>query len=67
MAQVVRALPRLRAGGAGKPVLRRCSTATGSSDAAKPVLPPTRVQLLRHARIAAVPMFGFGFMDNIIM
>ena len=29
--------------------------------------PPSTYQLLLHARIAAVPMVGFGFMDNIIM
>ena len=29
--------------------------------------PPSWYQLLLHARLAAVPMIGFGFMDNIIM
>lgn len=37
------------------------------SAAAAAESPPTTRQLLLHARLAAVPMVGFGFMDNIIM
>ena len=28
---------------------------------------PTRLQLRRHAMTLAVPMFGFGVMDNLVM
>jgi hypothetical protein len=52
-----------------------CARARGSSfsststaaRAAAPAPPPTREQLWRHATTAAVPMVGFGFMDNTVM
>jgi len=51
---------------ATRPVRRLCASAAsvGSTPA---VEPPTGRQLLLHARLAAVPMIGFGFMDNLIM
>lgn len=54
----------------GGRVRRLCSSSAGSSSAELPsCAPPTpsRLQLFRHARHAAIPMVGFGFMDNIIM
>ena len=51
------AMPR---GAIPRGAVRTCASAVG--DAA-----PTTRQLLLHARLAAVPMVGFGFMDNIIM
>ena len=47
-----------------QPLRRGCSTAS-SAVASDP--PPSLHQLFLHARLAAVPMVGFGFMDNIIM
>ena len=61
----MRAGARCRQGAASLPApvrvaRRRCSTAASEE-------PPSYLQLFRHARLAAVPMVGFGFMDNIIM
>lgn len=42
------------------------SAASAAAKASADEAPTTR-QLLLHARLAAVPMVGFGFMDNIIM
>ena len=43
--------------------VRGCSTTA----AAGAVTPPTRLQLRRHAMTLAVPMVGFGVMDNLVM
>ncbi|KAL7448383.1 hypothetical protein ACHAWC_001450 [Mediolabrus comicus] len=46
------------------------STSTSSSTAASPIIkdpPPTAKQLAIHALKCAIPMIGFGFMDNTIM
>ncbi len=50
---------------ASSPACRRASSSAASAAAAPEA--PTMRQLLLHARLAAVPMVGFGFMDNIIM
>ena len=44
-----------------QPPRRHCSTAAAAEEA------PSFYQLVLQARLAAVPMVGFGFMDNIIM
>ena len=52
------------------PVLRRSARLLGfrgCSNTAGPVQVPTRLQLRRHAMTLAVPMFGFGVMDNLVM
>ncbi len=56
---------------------RNCSSGASSSTAAaaesaasstaETAVPPTNLQLFQQARLAAIPMLGFGFMDNIIM
>lgn len=56
----------LRARGLGRPAALRRPLATVAG--ATPVTPPpTKQQLYRHALGAAVPMVGFGFMDNTVM
>ena len=58
--------------------LRNCSSGASSSSTAaaaesaasstaEAAVPPTNLQLFQQARLAAIPMLGFGFMDNIIM
>ena len=50
---------------------RACSSSSSSSSssaaAASAVPQPTALQLRRHALTMAVPMVGFGFMDNLVM
>ncbi len=70
-----RSLPLRRL--AARALRRSCATATAdatpsaasssSSSSGSPSAVPSYYQLLLHARLAAVPMVGFGFMDNIIM
>ena len=43
------------------------STGAAASNSASSALPPTWTQLWRHALVSAVPMVGFGFMDNLVM
>ena len=40
---------------------------SAASSTAEAAVPPTNLQLFQQARLAAIPMLGFGFMDNIIM
>ena len=50
----------------GHTAVRRCTTTSASSSVAA-VQPPTPLQLRRHALTMAVPMVGFGCIDNLVM
>jgi hypothetical protein len=53
----------------GSPIRRQC-TAEPRAQAVRSteeVAEPTRSQLWAHALTCAVPMVGFGFMDNLVM
>ncbi len=52
---------------AGSGTATTTSAGAIKASSASPPPPPTSTQLWRHAAHCAVPMIGFGFMDNVVM